>query len=934
MILVHGLSDSWQETWDSPESLCAWLQDILLQEIPKAQVWTAGFEARKKIQDGLAVFEASSDKLLKDFEEGISMTDRQVLFVVHSLGGIIPQRALQSCPSSLQSHISGVVFFGCPNFGTDQNKWYTFNNTLDQISNSTLSATLPNRQSPSQSDPINDRFSTWLPGQMFAKCIDCFYETQPLNEISIIVEKHFPAIGASDATGLSADHLSIAKFPMKSESEVVTSSLTTLSYNFPSPTWHSKIRYTFGHEERLLATLDGPKELTKLALMLEDQGYYKEAYNRISQATRLFETHFGFGHQLTLFCHEKQLSLLCSSGQYEAAARLSKKLMGEQMNSPDRRLNYGNLALAMIYQNDYQGVFELVRDVLESEGWCSLERSSQVTLSSTLTKAMMEWQMNDLAEFLACDVVRASMSLYGKGDSLVFNYISDLATVLASKNHITSAEAIERYALEGLEEALGTFHPYALQASKRHADLLYLQGRYSDASKQLKRILKAQEKCLGTNHPDTLSTMSSLGVVHISQGYKMSAETILVDAYNRQEQTLGPKHSSTMQTRHALKSLEIQQELLGSHGKGLMDHSTPETRLDSQDKSNEEKHGGSLFLTPDEGRVIAAAKEGDISKLEASICQNKINSHIAGRALREAAANGQYRALELLLTEDAPIDALGGLYGTPLNAASFSGHDSIVKYLLDRKANVNIEGGIFKNAILAATINQHAEVVRLLLEYPHGSPIKAGILNSSLQVAIATERVDIVVQLLEAGANINVKDELFGSPLQQASLFNQTDIMEQLLSQPNSQVNLQGGIFGSPLKAAIQASSKSAIGLLLQHKVDLCPLYCWGNNSYSQDSDSENSNCEDEKRVAAEYEETLAKSLIEQPENFRTALLDQTHDADEMIIRRSSTTNKPRSYIPSSVENILYSRKEVSPLPSILSKPPIFPHAHRMISAV
>ena len=168
---------------------------------------------------------------------------------------------------------------------------------------------------------------------------------------------------------------------------------------------------------------------------------------------------------------------------------------------------------------------------------------------------------------------------------------------------------------------------------------------------------------------------------------------------------------------------------------------------------------------------MTAAREGDITELEAAIHENKIDYHATGRALREVAASGQYEAIELLLKADTSINTLGGLHGTPLNAASFSGYYSIVKVLLEHNSDVNIEGGIFKNAILAAAINQHTEVVMLLLQYPHISPIKPNILNSSLRVAISTAQIDIVTQLLKAGADPNTQDILLGTPLQQASFF-------------------------------------------------------------------------------------------------------------------------------------------------------------------
>lgn len=63
-----------------------------------------------------------------------------------------------------------------------------------------------------------------------------------------------------------------------------------------------------------------------------------------------------------------------------------------------------------------------------------------------------------------------------------------------------------------------------------------------------------------------------------------------------------------------------------------------------------------------------------------------------GTALMAAAQGGHNQAeqvVELLLDRGAHIDAVGGEYGTALEAARRTGHESIVKLLLQRGADVN-----------------------------------------------------------------------------------------------------------------------------------------------------------------------------------------------------------------------------------------------------
>lgn len=88
--------------------------------------------------------------------------------------------------------------------------------------------------------------------------------------------------------------------------------------------------------------------------------------------------------------------------------------------------------------------------------------------------------------------------------------------------------------------------------------------------------------------------------------------------------------------------------------------------------------------------------------------------------------------MQLVLDKGADVNALGGEYGSTLQAASYSDHESVVQLLLDKGVDVNASGGHYGSALQAALCYDHKSVGQLLLEkgadvnasggkYPYGS---------------------------------------------------------------------------------------------------------------------------------------------------------------------------------------------------------------------
>ncbi|OAL44043.1 ribonuclease-like protein p/mrp subunit [Pyrenochaeta sp. DS3sAY3a] len=138
LVAVHGLNGHPLKTWTTEKSNKCWLQDegLLPQYVKNSRILTFGYNAAVAAILG----KTSSDRILQNAQtlvaelvadrelEGASQ--RPIIFVCHSLGGIVVKRALAysaSRTSELVQHLHsifvstyGILFMGTPHNGSNK----------------------------------------------------------------------------------------------------------------------------------------------------------------------------------------------------------------------------------------------------------------------------------------------------------------------------------------------------------------------------------------------------------------------------------------------------------------------------------------------------------------------------------------------------------------------------------------------------------------------------------------------------------------------------------------------------------------------------------------------------------------------------------------------------------------------------------------------
>ncbi|KAK9578899.1 hypothetical protein V6Z98_005612 [Aspergillus fumigatus] len=125
LVAIHGLNGDPINTWTHTETEVMWLRDLLPAAIPDIRIMTFGYNARFKNFTAQQDLRSISLKLLAELVDLRTTEDeksRPIVFVCHSLGGIIAKKALLiGCTQEqekVQQAVYGILFLGTPHNGS------------------------------------------------------------------------------------------------------------------------------------------------------------------------------------------------------------------------------------------------------------------------------------------------------------------------------------------------------------------------------------------------------------------------------------------------------------------------------------------------------------------------------------------------------------------------------------------------------------------------------------------------------------------------------------------------------------------------------------------------------------------------------------------------------------------------------------------------
>lgn len=228
VVFVHGLTGDKFTTWsfDGTTSWLNWLAEDLSSINVYAAAYKSAFFASALTGQG-----ASLDDRATTLLDGViarRSPAKRIVFISHSLGGLIVKRLLRVCADfaspkyhDLLSNIAGVVFIATPHQGAKLAK------TLSGVLRVVTSKSVDELKAGAE---LTTELGSWFRNHVAkSQCaVHSYYETRKTNGVMIVDKDHAnPMIGGCDPVAVEADHITICK-PTSREAHLYCSVRTIL----------------------------------------------------------------------------------------------------------------------------------------------------------------------------------------------------------------------------------------------------------------------------------------------------------------------------------------------------------------------------------------------------------------------------------------------------------------------------------------------------------------------------------------------------------------------------------------------------------------------------------------------------------------------------------------------------------------------------------
>ncbi|KAI9763799.1 MAG: hypothetical protein M1839_006309 [Geoglossum umbratile] len=242
IVFIHGLGGdrarTW--TWEGDGRKHFWPKDLLPQACPTARILSFGYNAEfahffpfyglKFMPEQLTINDHSTAlfQSLVGLREKTKTADRPVIFVCHSLGGLVCANALSRhhgtdlASASLVEKTIGVVFLGTPFEGSSKAKWAgRALKVLDWASTTHKEDVKDLEERSAKLMNINDAFQKFLKARDRSETgqfveVACFFEQYAMykagKKIGIIVPKESACLPGVDPQSIQANHVDMCKF--------------------------------------------------------------------------------------------------------------------------------------------------------------------------------------------------------------------------------------------------------------------------------------------------------------------------------------------------------------------------------------------------------------------------------------------------------------------------------------------------------------------------------------------------------------------------------------------------------------------------------------------------------------------------------------------------------------------------------------------------
>ncbi|KAI8660068.1 NB-ARC domain-containing protein [Fusarium keratoplasticum] len=231
VILVHGLNGGSDTSWRHEESKTFWPRELLPEVLPRARIMTYGYNANLWSDCGYGRIRTFADKLLADLDmkRGQERKSRPILFICHSMGGLVLKEDNNSKAISIAKNRDfncsflgapiGIFFFATPHRGSDSAIWANIGTNLCSAVRLRPGTTSSAQELQSFSTTVTDIHKNFVHiSDDFI--IYSFSESLSCRGLGLIVEPksaHMDIKAERHQVGLNASHIDICRFRNREE---------------------------------------------------------------------------------------------------------------------------------------------------------------------------------------------------------------------------------------------------------------------------------------------------------------------------------------------------------------------------------------------------------------------------------------------------------------------------------------------------------------------------------------------------------------------------------------------------------------------------------------------------------------------------------------------------------------------------------------------
>ncbi|KAF4437480.1 P-loop containing nucleoside triphosphate hydrolase [Fusarium austroafricanum] len=230
IVFVHGLRGNSFGTWYSGQKgEVHWPSDLLKVDIPDARILSFGYDAAvlnwwsPASQNRIGNHAKNLMGSVVRLREKTNTEDLRLIFVMHSLGGLVVQNALDLSRSSPELHLNrlesntvGLIFMGTPHFGSNKARWGGYCTAMvGLVSKPNKNIVKVLERDSEMLATIQNKFHEVLRLRQAKDrpiSITCFYEELASPVVGTIVEMNSAILPGYSSYGIHADHMGMTKF--------------------------------------------------------------------------------------------------------------------------------------------------------------------------------------------------------------------------------------------------------------------------------------------------------------------------------------------------------------------------------------------------------------------------------------------------------------------------------------------------------------------------------------------------------------------------------------------------------------------------------------------------------------------------------------------------------------------------------------------------